>query len=613
MRHTLRVLPGLGLQVILVGCSPLPSGPSPAITHTSTPGPSPTFTASPPVFLFLPLAAFVPFVVAALQSAIHNPQSSIVNRKSSMAHFPGDTIPSPHILHGFSIMLPDFRIRQRDYLLEIARLLTQELDLEKLLQRILRVSIEMLAGQAGLIALKEAEGWQVAAADKIPPAFLSYLEPLLAEGKVRELDVLELNRMLKDLTYTASLGLLNGTGLPLAAHGQVIGVIFIFRNYADLFTANDRGLLQSFADQAAVAVYNAKLYGQVNYEKQRLDAILDSAADGILILNADQTVERCNTAFEKLVGKRGDQIVGRAHDDVIRWAAEPQGRTLREAEDAGWLLSPDETLYVEGDLERPLPPPVPVGVTYAPLLSAEGKLRNIVVSVRDITHFRTAEEIKSTFISIVSHELRTPVTLIKGYASTLRRDDAKWNRAEVSESLAVIEDEADRLSKMIDDLLDASRLQAGGLSLNRADVVLPELARRVAERLGTQSSSHHILSDFPAKFPVILGDARRLEQVLTNLVSNALKYAPGGEIKIAGSTRPEQVTICVSDEGPGIDARDLPHIFQRFYRSTNAAKQTKGAGLGLYLARSIIEAHGGRMWADPRPASGARICFSLPR
>src|SRR5512136_2801914 len=121
-----------------------------------------------------------------------------------------------------------------------------------------------------------------------------------------------------------------------------------------------------------------------------------------------------------------------------------------------------------------MPPTLPVGITYAPVLGEDGKLRNIVVSIRDITHFRTAEEIKSTFISIVSHELRTPVTLIKGYASTLRRDDAKWDKAVVKESLAVIEDEADRLSQMIDDLLDASRLQAGGLSLSRADVSIPE-------------------------------------------------------------------------------------------------------------------------------------------
>jgi len=526
-------------------------------------------------------------------------------------------------------MLPDFRVRQRDYLLEISRALTQELDLEKLLARILRIAIEMLAGQAGLIAFKEQGGWRVATAYGIAPAFLSYLTPLLAEENVRELDVRELNRMLKELTYTASMGLLNGTGLPLATHGQVIGVIFIFRNYPDLFTANDSILLQSFADQAAIAVFNAQLYGQVSYEKQRLDALLDSAADGILILNSDLTIERANDAFERIYGKTHDQLVGLSHEEVIRWANEPQGATLNESIANGWPLTPNATLYVEGDLERNSHPPLPVGVTYAPLLSQDRKLRNVIVSVRDITHFRTADEIKATFISIVSHELRTPVALIKGYASTLRRDDAKWDKRTISDSLAVIEEEADRLSKMVDDLLDASRLQAGGLSLNRADVSLPNLAKRVAERFATQSKNHTVVTDFPENFPIVLADETRVEQVVANLVSNALKYAAGGEIKIGGAVYPEQVVICVSDEGPGIEAKDLPHIFDRFYRSSKAVKQTKGAGLGLYLARAIVESHGGRIWADAspwrrddisagsarraKPDTGARIFFSLPR
>jgi signal transduction histidine kinase len=519
-------------------------------------------------------------------------------------------------------LLPDFRVRQRDYLLEISRLLTEELDLEKLLARILRVSIEMLAGQAGLIALKQTEGWRVSAAHGIAPAFMSYLTPLLADEKVSELDVRELNRMLKDLTYTASMGLLNGTGLPLAAHGQVIGVIFIFRNYADLFTPNDRILLQSFADQAAIAVFNAQLYGQISYEKQRLDALLDSAADGILILNAELMIESCNGAFEKLYGQPRDEIIGKKHSEVIHWKKEPQGNTVEESVANGWPLIPNATLYVEGDIERPLPPPLPVGITYAPLLSNENKLRNVIVSVRDITHFRTADEIKATFISIVSHELRTPVALIKGYASTLRRDDAKWDKATISESLTVIEEEADRLSKMIDDLLDASRLQAGGLSLNQADVALPNLALRVIERFASQAPKHHLVTDFPANFPVIIGDETRIEQVLANLISNALKYAPKGEIRISGTIHPQNVIVCVSDEGSGIEARDLPHIFDRFYRSTNAVKQTKGAGLGLYLARAIVEAHGGRIWVDSSTGStktngevsrGAKICFSLPR
>jgi PAS domain S-box-containing protein len=510
-------------------------------------------------------------------------------------------------------MLPDFRIRQRDYLLEIARALTQELNIEKLLTRILRIAIEMLAGQAGLIAFREREGWRVAAAHGVPPAFLRYLEPLLAEETVSEFDVEELNRMLKELTYSASMGLLNGVGLPLLKHGDIIGVIFIFRNYPDLFSANDKQLLQSFADQAAVAIYNAQLYTQLDFEKQRLDALIDSAADGILILTPERILERVNGAFERMYGTSREALTGQTHSDVIQWLREPQGMTLEQAETGGWPLTPNAYLYVEGDLKRPEPPPLPVGITYAPLLNADGKLRNIVATVRDITHFRTAEEVKSTFISIVSHELKTPVALIKGYASTLRRDDANWDRHVIKDSLAVIEEEADRLTNMIEDLLDASRLQAGGLSLNLADVNLPTLAERLAERFRTQTDKHTIGTDFPARFPVVLADETRLEQVIGNLIGNALKYAPQGEIKISGQIHPDQVIICISDQGPGIDARDMPHIFDRFYRSVDAVKHTKGAGLGLYLARAIVEAHGGRIWIDSQNNTGARICFSLPR
>ena len=112
---------------------------------------------------------------------------------------------------------------------------------------------------------------------------------------------------------------------------------------------------------------------------------------------------------------------------------------------------------------------------------------------------------------------------------------------------------------------------------------------------------------------MLLADEKRLEQVLANLISNAIKYTHDGEINIQGQVKADQVVVCVSDEGPGINARDLPHIFDRFYRSTEAVKRTKGAGLGLYLARAIVEAHGGRIWADPQPDAGARICFSLPR
>jgi len=516
-------------------------------------------------------------------------------------------------------LLPDFRVRQRDYLLEISRAITQELNLDKLLARILQLTAEMLAGQAGLFAFREPQGgWTLAASHGIPPTFLRYLDPLLAEVPDHEdparFELPEINRLLQHVTRSASMGLLTGVGLPLIARERVIGVIFIFRNYRGGFSSNDRALLQSFADQAAIAVQNARLYTQVSQEKQRMDALLDSAADGILILNPDHIIERCNPAFSRMVGKPMEYIRSKLHEEILTLRKQKDGASLENAEAGGWPLTPNATLYVEGDLQRPDGVKLPVGITYAPLVSSEGNLVNIVATVRDITRFREAEELKSTFISVISHELKTPVALIKGYVSTLRREDAKWDRKIVQDSLEVIEEEADRLTQLIDNLLDASRLQAGGLSINQSDVALDVLASRISERFRTQTDVHSIIVDFPNDFPVILADEDRISQVLSNLISNGIKYSrKGGEIKIQGRVLPSQVVVCISDQGPGIAPGDIPYIFDRFYRADDASRTTKGAGLGLYLSKSVVEAHGGKIWADPKPGDGARICFSLPR
>ena len=516
-------------------------------------------------------------------------------------------------------MLPDLRVRQRDYLLEIARAITQELDLDKLLVRILRYSVEILAGQAGLVSLRAADGtWTVEASHGIAPPVLRYLDPILAQVPDHEdparFEIPEVTSLLRELTQTVSLGLLTGEGLPLIARERVIGVIFIFRGYIGRFSANDLTLLQSFADQAAVAVYNAQLYLQSKREQQRISTILDSVADGMLILTPDHRIERSNPAFANLFGMSIYQIQGKMHEVVIQWRKREQGLTLEQAEAGGWPLTPNATLYVEGDLKRPNDPPLPVGITYSPVVSPEGSLLNIITVVRDISRFRETEELKSTFISVISHELKTPVALIKGYVSTLRRDDVSWDKEFVQDSLQIIEEESDRLNEMIENLLDASQLQAGGLSLNLSDVSLQKLAERMADRFRTQVAQHKIVVDFDPNFPVILADEDRLAQVISNLISNAIKYSPeGGEIRIAGQTRPDQVIVCSSDQGPGIAPSDIPHIFDRFYRSDQASRTTKGAGLGLFLARAVIEAHGGRIWVDPKPGEGARICFSLPR
>jgi signal transduction histidine kinase len=519
-------------------------------------------------------------------------------------------------------MLPDFRVRQRDYLLEISRSISEELDLETLLKRILNISVEMLAGQAGLIVLREAhEGWTIASTVGIPPAFIRYLDPLLNEVPDHEdparFELPEINRLLQSVARSASWGLLTGVGLPLVARQKVIGIIFIFRSYPGVFSANDHALLQSFADQAAIAVYNAKLYTLITHEKQRLDALLDTAADGIMILSPGHVIERGNPSLARILSTSLGHIQGEKHENIIQWEGKLNGPTLEQAEADGWPLAPNATLYVEGDLKRHVGKPLAVGITYSALMSTEGSTRrlvNIIATLRDITRFREAEEIKTNFISVISHELKTPIALIKGYVGTLRREDASWDLAVVDDSLAVIEEEADHLTELVENLLDATRLQAGALRMNYCDTSLNTLAKRIADRFRTQSDRHTIVVDFPSDFPVIMGDETRLGQVLSNLISNAIKYSPdGGEIAIRGEIRPDQVIVSVSDQGPGVDPEDVPHVFERFYRSSNSARTTKGTGLGLFLAKAVVDAHGGKIWVDPAPREGALICFSLPR
>lgn len=516
-------------------------------------------------------------------------------------------------------MLPDFRVRQRDNLLEISRAITGELDLDAVLTRITRVSAEMLAGHAGLIALrKEGGGWRIASSYGISPSFINPLTRLMADipdhGDPLRFELPEVNRRLQRITQAASMGLLTGIGLPMIARQEVVGVIFVFRSYRGRFSTEDSALLEGFATQAAIAVHNARLYSQVSEQKEHLNTVVESSADGIFILDPSFQFTRFNRACTRLTGFEHDDVIGKEHAEIVRWEHVESGPSLEEAKMSGWPMESHATLYVEGDLVKRTGEIVSVGITYAPAISSEGALLSIVANMRDVTKFREADELKNTFISIISHELRTPVALIKGFVGTLRRDDARWDPAIVDESLEVIEEEADRLTNLIDDLLDASRLQAGVLSLSRSEVALGDLAQRLADRFTTQSERHSFEVEFPETFPLIFADEGRITQVLSNLLSNAVNYSPDGcKVIVSGKVLPEEVILCVQDEGPGIALDDVPRIFDLFYRSDDVAEKTKGAGLGLYLARAVVSAHGGRIWVDERVQDGARICFSLPR
>ncbi len=521
-----------------------------------------------------------------------------------------------------ALTLFDFRIRQRDYLLSITRALVSRLNLRAVLRLILQASVDMLQGQAGLIALRNDDGsFSFWASYGLPPALVSAFEPLVEDVPANadlaggEEFIPDLSDKLGQIAEQTGLLLRQVVALPMIVEQELLGIIFIFRSHSLRFSPDDRRILGSFADYAAIAVNNARLYESSVTERRRLDALLEAIGDGVLVLRPDLTVERMNRALATLTGRRTEQVIGHPYHDIITWARRESPRTLAQAIAQGWPFRERDTLYVEGELLRRNGSLVSVGITYAPLLTRGGRLLNVIAVVRDITRFREADALKDTFISVVSHELKTPVAIIKGYAETLLRPEAQRDPALLQEMLGAITEEADRLARLVDDLLDASRLQAGGLPFRDVqDVDLRLIARRVVARYTPQSERHTLRLDFPAQFPTIRGDPQRLEQVLDNLVSNAIKYSPdGGEVIIKGEVKPAEVILSVSDEGIGIPLDEQERIFDRFYRVENpATRAVSGTGLGLYLTRAIVQAHGGRCWVHSVPGEGATFYVALP-
>jgi PAS domain S-box-containing protein len=489
--------------------------------------------------------------------------------------------------------------------------------LSSLLELILQSAVEILAGQAGLITLRRDDGaFAPFAGIGLPVRALPLFEPLW-----RDLESEEKRGVIPDLTLRLALAskaagvpLRQVVTLPLKTGQEITGYIFIFRARGAAFSNNDQQVLGAFANQAAVAVQNARLYQQVSAERERLDAIIENSGDGVMIVNPYRIIQTWNRALANLTGISAEEAIGRPCYDILNLRSK-QGVSVCHT--ACPLVNPptDERLYAEGIHHRADGLAITLADNYSPQFNEEGELTQVIANVRDMTRLREAEELKQTLLSVISHELKTPVSIIKGYAGTLAREDADWDRGTLAEGLAVIEEEADRLDKLITNLLEASRLQAGGVKLQQSYVNLADLAKSAVENLQATTDKHAFQLDFPDDYPTIMGDFERLREVLTNLIGNAIKYSPdGGSIKVGG--RPgaaNTIQLYVSDEGIGIPPADQERIFERFHRVDNRlARQTPGTGLGLFLVRAVVEAHGGRVWVDSTPGQGSVFWLELP-
>lgn len=340
------------------------------------------------------------------------------------------------------------------------------------------------------------------------------------------------------------------------------------------------------------------------------------SGDGILTVDAQLRITSCNPALERMIAWDARQMIGRFYYDVLRpenAQGEPLGLArcpLVEAFATGEAAVSREIVIRARDGQR-----IDVAVTAAVAKSPEGVPVSGILNVRDVSRRRENEMLSSTIVSVVSHELQTPIAIIKGYASTLSRPDAIWSGETQRERLRAIEEEADRLSHMVGNLLYASRIQAGGLMMSAAPLDLGEVLASCVRRVLARGVRHQIMLELPESVPTVMADVTRIEEVVMNLIDNAVKYSPAGTSIIVGArVTPHEVIVSVADQGPGIPIREQERVFDRFHRlEGDLTRQTTGAGLGLYICQAIVRAHGGTIGVESELGNGATFAFSLPR
>jgi PAS domain S-box-containing protein len=394
--------------------------------------------------------------------------------------------------------------------------------------------------------------------------------------------------------------------LPLELAGATIGRIFVFRSDgAAAFTPLDSELLGSFAEQAAVAIHNADTHMRLAARERRLSSILDHSPAGVLLLDPEAQVVSHNPAAASLLGRPGDDLVGEDARELL---------SLVDSQDGRWdfrLPPRAEALTRQGRVKRPDGRSGPwLQATVTPLPEPRSETAGWLLDLVDLSGFKEAEDAKRAFLAGLSHELKTPLSLIRGYAETLRHEQVRQDIALHAESVEVILDETQHLTDMVDQLLTAARLEAGALRLDLHTVNVGAELERLVQSFRTARPAHRWSLEASQDLPTIQADPQRLREVFANLLGNAAKYAPDGSpVRIAATVEGEGLRVEVQDEGIGIAPEDRDRVFDRFFR---AAERGEGAGLGLYMARAIVQAHGGRIDLASQPGLGSTFSVWLP-
>jgi two-component system phosphate regulon sensor histidine kinase PhoR len=339
-------------------------------------------------------------------------------------------------------------------------------------------------------------------------------------------------------------------------------------------------------------------------QRERLAAILRDMADGVIMTDADGTVLLVNPAADRILSL-GSRAEGKSLPEAVR-----DYELIQLAREAAAEPSKAHSRVVE--IGGPSGRRVIQAIATA-LRDAEARRSGALLILQDVTDLRRADVVRREFVANVSHELRTPVTAIKALVETLE-DGAIADPAAAKDFLGRMHVEVDGLAQLIEELLELSRIESGRVAMDRRDVEVSAVVRAVVERLGPLAERQGVTLVNPdGSAGTVRADADRIQQVLVNLVHNAIKFTPpGGRVTVTVAEGPREVVVLVADTGAGIAPENLPRLFERFYKS-DRSRAGGGTGLGLAIAKHIVEAHGGRIWVDsPGEGRGATFGFALP-
>jgi len=408
-------------------------------------------------------------------------------------------------------------------------------------------------------------------------------------------------------------GLRSVVGVPLEIDKRPRGCLMIGYRSVHEFTSDEIDTLTSFSLQAAIAVENAQLYERVRREQARLESVVQSINEGLVLLDLEDRVVYVNrnacvlfrTNPLALTGATCDELVGR----LAEHSTSPSDMRAKLAQ-----LAASSAEFPAVDLEIAESPTLNLRLTHFYVYDAGGERLGRGYLCRDVTFEKQVDAMKTEVIAHVSHEIKTPLASIRGYASALLDGSRNRTRALEIDYLKMIDTESTRLDDLVCNLTDVSKLDAGVLFLERHEISPAYLLRSVVARWRKANPERRFRVVCDEHIAPVLIDRRRIAQVLDNVLSNAVKYSPVDSlISLALCERPDAVVFSIADRGAGIPRAQRERVFERFYRVQARRREGDGSGLGLFISRGIVVAHGGEISLQSRIGEGTTVVFSLPK